>query len=264
MSNSEENNILKVTFLGTGTSMGVPVIACDCVVCKSENPKDNRTRASILIQYKNKTIAIDCGPDFRTQMLRENIEDLDAILFTHEHRDHIAGIDDVRSFNYVLNKSIELFGHERVLDSIRTEFPYIFSNNTRYFGSPQVNMNTITDEPFEIMGINFTPIKAMHHELPIFGYRIGDFTYITDASEISDTEIEKIKGTKILIVNALRNSRHCSHFSLEEAIEIVNKIKPEQAYFTHMSHFIGLHESVNNKLSPNMQLAWDGLKIELN
>ncbi|MEI7596823.1 MAG: MBL fold metallo-hydrolase [Bacteroidota bacterium] len=260
MENTVDDNKMRITFLGTGTSTGVPVIACDCTVCQSSNPKDNRTRTSIMIQTKGKTIVIDCGPDFRAQMLRENVIDLDAILFTHEHRDHIAGIDDVRSFNYVLNKSIDLYAQDRVFDSIKTEFPYIF-NCTRYFGAPQVNLQKITDEPFNLMGIDVIPINAMHDEMPILGYRIGDFTYITDASAISDKELEKVKGSKILVLNALRNSRHCSHFSLGEAIEVVNKIKPERAYFTHMSHFIGLHDVVASKLPENMELAWDGLIV---
>ena len=253
---------IKVTFLGTGTSIGVPVIACDCHVCKSDNPKDNRTRSSIIIETKEKTIAIDCGPDFRTQMLREQFIDLDAVVFTHAHRDHIAGLDDVRAFNYVLNKSINLYAHKRVFDSIKTEFPYIFEE-TRYFGAPQVKLNTIDDSPFLAEGIEFIPIKAMHHELSIHGFRIGDFTYITDASAIEDSEIAKAKGSKVLVLNALRNSRHCSHFSLNEAIEVANKIKADQVYFTHMSHFIGLHDAVNEKTPHNMKLAWDGLKLEI-
>ena len=215
-----------------------------------------------MIETEDKVIVIDCGPDFRNQMLRENVINLDAILFTHEHRDHIAGIDDIRSFNYVLNKSIELYAQENVFESIKTEFPYIFKN-TRYFGAPQVNLNTINENPFDIMGIHIIPIKLMHHELSILGFRIGDFTYITDASSISDSELKKIIGTKILVINALRNSRHCSHFSLNEAIEIAKKTNANQVFFTHMSHFIGLHDIVNSKLPINMELAWDGLKLSL-
>lgn len=253
---------MKITFLGTGTSIGVPVIACDCQVCKSENPKDKRLRSSVMIEVQDKRFIIDCGPDFRYQMLRENVPDIDAIIFTHQHRDHIAGIDDVRSFNYVLNKTVNVYGTKQVVLALKTEFPYIFAE-TRYFGAPQLNVHTIDNKPFNIENISFMPILAMHHELPIQGYRIGNFTYITDASLIEDSEIEKIEGTELLILNALRKSRHFSHFSLQEAIDIIQKIKPKQAYLTHMSHFIGLHDEVNKDLPSNIQLAYDGLTATL-
>ena len=257
------NEKIRVTFLGTATSIGVPVIACDCPVCKSPDKKDKRFRASILIQIGDTAISVDCGPDFRIQMIRENVENLDAVIFTHEHRDHIAGLDDIRAFNYVLNKKIDIYGCERVMEAIKTEFPYIFSEKARYFGAPQITIHNITAEPFEINGITITPIQVLHDKLPVFGFRIGDFTYITDASYISEEEKEKIKGSKVIVLNALRNSKHVSHFSVAEAVEVLQELKPEQAYLTHVSHFIGLHEEVNKKLPPFIQLAYDSLVIEI-
>ncbi len=257
------NNKIRVTFLGTATSIGVPVIACDCPVCKSTDKKDKRFRASILIQIADIAIAVDCGPDFRIQMIRENVENLDAVIFTHEHRDHIAGLDDIRAFNYVLNKKIDIYGCERVMEAIKIEFPYIFADNMRYFGAPQLEIHNIGCEPFEINGVNIIPIQVMHDKLPILGFRIGDFTYITDASFISEVEKEKIKGSKVIVLNALRNSKHIAHFSVAEAVEILEELKPEQGYLTHVSHFIGLHEDVNKKLPPFIQLAYDSLVIEV-
>ena len=257
------NQKIKVTFLGTATSIGVPVIACDCPVCTSTDKKDKRFRASILIQIGETAIAVDCGPDFRIQMIRENVQNLDAVIFTHEHRDHIAGLDDVRAFNYVLNKKIDIYGCERVMEAIKTEFPYIFSDTVRYFGAPQLTIHNITNEPFDINGITITPIQVLHDKLPVFGFRIGDFTYITDASYISEEEKQKIKGSKVIVLNALRNSKHIAHFSVAEAVEVLQELQPEQAYLTHVSHFIGLHEEVNKKLPPFIQLAYDSLVIEI-
>jgi phosphoribosyl 1,2-cyclic phosphate phosphodiesterase len=182
------------------------------------------------------------------------------VIFTHEHRDHIAGLDDVRAFNYVLNKKIDIYGTAQVMEAIRIEFPYIFSES-RYFGAPQLTVHPIDDQPFTIQGIEFIPIKAMHEKLPVTGYRIGDFTYITDASFISDEEMEKIKGSKVIVLNALRNSKHVSHFSVGEAVEILKKLKPEAGYLTHLSHFVGLHEDVNKKLPDFVRLAYDGLEV---
>jgi len=253
---------IKVTFLGTGTSIGVPVITCDCPVCISNDPRDKRMRTSAMIEVNGLTFVIDCGPDFRIQMLRENVTNLDAVIFTHEHRDHIAGLDDVRAFNYVLNKRIDIYGTPQVMDAIRTEFPYIFSE-TRYFGAPQLTIHEIDDQPFQIQGIEFLPILVMHEKLPVTGFRVGDFTYITDASYISDTEMEKIKGSRVIVLNALRNSKHVSHFSVGEAVDILKRLDPEAAFLTHLSHFVGLHEEVNQKLPPNIQLAYDGLTITL-
>jgi phosphoribosyl 1,2-cyclic phosphate phosphodiesterase len=256
------NQRIKVTFLGTGTSIGVPVIACNCSVCTSANPHDKRFRTSAIVEVEGRRIVIDCGPDFRFQMLKNKVDDIDAIIFTHEHRDHIAGIDDVRAFNYILNKIIDIYGSRQVMDSIRTEFPYIFSEN-RYFGAPQLNINTIDGRPFMIGATEIIPIEIQHNKLQIYGYRIGDFTYITDASSITPASIEKIKGSKVLVLNALRNSKHVAHFSLSEALEVVELIKPEMAYLTHISHFLGLHDEVEAKLPPNVRLAYDNLVIEI-
>ncbi len=253
-------NRMKVTFLGTGTSIGVPVITCDCPVCVSTNSKDKRLRTSIMIEVNFRTFVIDCGPDFRSQMLRENVGDLDAVIFTHEHRDHIAGLDDVRAFNYVLNKKIDIYGSDQVIDAIVTEFPYIFSES-RYFGAPQLTIHLINTDPFTVFDVEFIPIKVLHEKLPVTGFRIGDFTYITDASYISEEEKEKIRGSKVIVLNALRNSKHVSHFSVNEAVELLNELKPEAAYLTHLSHFVGLHEEVNLRLPEPVKLAYDGLKI---
>lgn len=251
---------LKVTFLGTGTSIGVPVITCDCPVCVSTDYRDKRMRTSAMLEINGLTFVIDCGPDFRHQMLREQVMNLDAVIFTHEHRDHIAGLDDVRAFNYVLNKKIDIYGTPSVMEAIRIEFPYIFSES-RYFGAPQLTIHPINDQPFTIMGIEFIPILVMHEKLPVTGFRVGDFTYITDASYISDEELKKIKGSKVIVLNALRNSKHVSHFSVSEAVDILKKLKPEAAFLTHLSHFVGLHEDVNKKLPDFVQLAYDGLEV---
>jgi phosphoribosyl 1,2-cyclic phosphate phosphodiesterase len=251
---------LKVTFLGTGTSIGVPVITCDCPVCISSDPRDKRLRTSVMIETRGYAFVIDCGPDFRIQMLRENVANLDAVIFTHEHRDHIAGLDDVRAFNYVLNKKIDIYGTPQVMEAIRIEFPYIFSD-ARYFGAPQLTIHPIHEQPFQIHGIEFIPIRVLHEKLPVTGFRIGDFTYITDASFIADEELEKIRGSRVIVLNALRNSKHVSHFSVGEAVAILQSLKPEAAYLTHLSHFVGLHEEVNRKLPEGIELAYDGLSL---
>lgn len=251
-----------MTFLGTGTSTGVPVVSCDCPVCKSTDLKNNRLRTSVLIKVDDKTLVIDCGPDFRYQMIRCKADNLDAIIFTHEHRDHIGGLDDIRGFNYVLNKSIEAYASETVIEAIHLAFPYIKSG-TRYFGAPQINFHTVCNQPFFVKGIEIHPIKVLHDKMEVFGYRIEDITYITDASFIAEEEKKKIIGSKILVINALRNSHHISHYCLQEALDIISQVKPEQAYLTHMSHFIGLHEEVEQKLPPNVHLAYDGLVVTL-
>ena len=252
---------MKLTFLGTGTSTGVPVIACNCEVCQSIDTRDKRFRTSAMITNGDSNIVIDCGPDFRIQMLRNKVDNIDAVLFTHAHRDHIAGLDDIRAFNYILNKTIDVYGSQETLNSVREQFPYIFAPG-RYFGVPQLNLHAIGESPFRIAALEFLPVLVMHHEMKVFGFRINDLTYITDANHIADDQLEKVKGSKIVVLNALRNSRHVSHYSLGEALEILSFLNPERAYLTHISHFLGKYEIVESKLPPNIHLAYDGLQIE--
>lgn len=254
---------IKVVFLGTGTSTGVPVIACNCEVCRSRDSRDQRLRSSVLVQVKDKTFVIDCGPDFRYQMIRQKVEDVSAIVFTHGHRDHIAGLDDVRAFNYVLNKTVNVFASEDVINAIRSEFPYIFTEK-RFFGAPQLEFHIIRNEKFLAEDVEFIPIEVLHHKLCVFGFRIGNFSYITDASYISEQEKRKLMGTEILVINALRKSKHISHFSLDEAVTVIKEINPAAAYITHLSHFMGKHQNVQETLPPNIFLAYDGLCIETN
>jgi phosphoribosyl 1,2-cyclic phosphate phosphodiesterase len=253
---------MKLTFLGTGTSIGVPVIACNCPICKSSDPRDKRFRTSAMVSIGNQNIVIDCGPDFRFQMLKQQVEDIDAVVFTHEHRDHIAGLDDVRAFNYILNKNIPIYGTAEVMAAIKTEFPYIFTES-RFFGAPQVTIHEIENKAFSIDGTKILPISLMHNKLPVFGYRFQDLTYITDASFIPEEEKHKIFKSKVLVLNALRNSKHISHLSLGEALQLIEELQPERAYLTHISHFLGLHAEVEKKLPDNVQLAYDNLIIEI-
>jgi phosphoribosyl 1,2-cyclic phosphate phosphodiesterase len=254
--------VLKAIFLGTGTSQGIPVIACECAVCKSFDYRDKRLRASIYIETELVKLIIDTGPDFRQQILRERIKEVDAILFTHEHKDHIAGLDDVRGFNFIQKRDMPVFARKNVIDALQKEFSYIFSEN-KYPGIPRIEITELTNEPFEINGERITPINVMHFKLPVFGFRIQDFTYITDANYISDEEIEKIKGSKILVLNALQKEPHVSHFTVDQAIEIVKKINPEKAYFIHMGHRLGKHADVEKELPQNIHFAYDGLVVEL-
>jgi phosphoribosyl 1,2-cyclic phosphate phosphodiesterase len=258
----DENSNMKITFLGTGTSTGVPVVACNCDVCTSDDPRDKRYRTSAMLSRGSSNIVIDCGPDFRIQMLKHKVEDIDAVLFTHAHRDHIAGLDDIRAFNYILHKSIDIYGSQITLDAIKEQFPYIFIPG-RYFGAPQLNLHPITENAFDIGEFSFNPIQVMHQDMKVFGYRIADFTYITDANYISPGELDKVRGSKVIVLNALRNSRHVSHFSLNEALEILTELKPERAYLTHISHFLGKYESVEQLLPDWVHLAYDGLQIEI-
>lgn len=251
-----------ITFLGTGTSQGVPVIACDCGVCLSTDKHDKRLRTSIMIESEDKVIVIDSGPDFRYQMLREKVMHLDAIVFTHEHKDHVAGLDDIRAFNYKQNAPIDVYATERVQIGLKREFLYIFSDY-KYPGVPQLNMHTIGLEPFDIGSLHFIPIEVMHYKLPILGFRIGDFTYITDAKTVSETEIEKIKGTKILVINALQTQSHIAHFTLDEAISFAQQIGAEKTYLTHISHRLGFHSDVSQQLPTGIFLAYDGLKLSI-
>lgn len=253
---------MKITFLGTGTSQGVPVIGCECHVCSSLDYRDKRLRTSVHLEIEDKSLVIDTGPDFRQQMLREGINRLDGIIYTHEHKDHTAGLDDIRPFNFLQEKDMPIFGQSQVLNQIKAEYSYIFTHQ-KYPGVPMVDDREIQNRPFEAEGILVTPIEVMHYRLPVFGYRVRDFTYITDAKFIAPQEMEKIFGTKVLVLNALQNKEHISHFNLTQALDMVETIKPEKAYFTHVSHKLGLHREVERKLPANVFLAYDGLKITM-
>jgi phosphoribosyl 1,2-cyclic phosphate phosphodiesterase len=252
---------VKITFLGTGTSQGIPVIGSDHPVCLSSNPKDKRLRVSISIQWHNYTYIIDCGPDFRQQMLRYNINKMDGILFTHEHSDHTAGLDDIRPF-YFKQGNINLYAQERVFKSLNQRFEYIFDKNNDYPGIPNVDTFVI-NENFDLFNKTIIPIEVMHANLPVIGFRIDDFAYITDASFINEENLNKLKGLKVLVLNALKEEKHYSHFSLQEAIEISNILQPEKTYFTHISHLLGFHEDVEANLPENIHLAYDGLELFL-
>lgn len=254
--------MVKLTFLGTGTSQGVPIIACKCPVCLSDNKKDKRLRTSVLITVDNQNIVIDSGPDFRYQMLRAGVENISAILFTHEHKDHTAGLDDIRAFNWVNKTAVNIYAEKRVQESLKKEFAYVFAE-FKYPGIPQMNLIEVNNEPFRINGTTIQPIRAMHLKLPVYGYRIGDLAYITDANYISPEEMKKLKGIKVLVVNALRKEKHISHYNLSEAIDLVNELKPEKAYFTHISHQMGFHDDVQAELPENVYLAYDELTIEV-
>jgi phosphoribosyl 1,2-cyclic phosphate phosphodiesterase len=252
-----------ITFLGTGTSQGVPVIACGCEVCVSLDKKDKRLRSSILVESDEKVVSIDSGPDFRYQMLRANVQHLDAIVYTHEHKDHVAGMDDVRAFNFKQQLPMDIYAEPRVQAALMREFPYVFDEDNRYPGTPQVIMHTIGLNPFDIGDIHFTPIEVMHYRLPVLGFRIKDFTYITDAKTVSDVEKQKIKGSKILVINALQKQSHISHFTLDEAIAFAREIGAEKTYFTHISHRLGKHQTIAAELPEGIELAYDGLQLSI-
>lgn len=253
---------LKITFLGTGTSSGVPMIACDCEVCLSTNEKDKRLRSSILVESATTTFVIDTTPDFRTQMLRANVKKLDAVLFTHPHKDHVAGLDDIKAYNFFMKKPMEIFCNELTQQAIIREFPYIFTEQ-KYPGIPEININTIDLTPFYIGDIPVTPILVWHLKMPVFGFRFGNFTYITDANRIDEEEREKITGSHTLVLNALRHKPHISHFNLEEAVSMVKQLQVPEAYFTHVSHQLGLHDIITRELPAGIALAWDGLALRI-
>ena len=255
--------MIKITFLGTGTSQGIPVIGSDHPVSFSDDLKDKRLRSSILIEYKDFNFVIDCGPDFRQQMLRTNCRKLDAIIFTHEHADHTTGIDDVRPYFFRQGK-IPIYLHERVLNSLHNRFAYIFDPKQKYPGAPDFEVNLITKEnDFQILGLNITPIEAVHYKLPVLGFRLGKFAYLTDVKTISDKEMLKLNGLDTLVINALRYESHPSHLNIEEALEIINQVKPKQTFFTHISHNMGFHEEVCRSLPKSVSLAFDGLVLEV-
>lgn len=254
---------MKITFLGTGTSQGIPVIGSDHPVCQSSDPRDKRLRVSVLISWKNYNYVIDCGPDFRQQMLTQNLKKLDGILFTHEHADHTAGIDDIRPF-FFRQGDIPIYAHQRVIESLQKRFDYIFADENRYPGAPAVKVNLVReDEAFQIGDLKAIPVEAFHNRLPVLGFRIGDFAYLTDVKTIKDEEIDKIKGVKILSVNALRIEPHHSHFNLEEALDFVERVGPGKTYLSHISHYLGFHEEVEKTLPENVHLAYDNLQIQI-
>lgn len=253
---------MKLTFLGTGTSQGVPVITCTCPVCHSGDPHDRRLRTSALVTTDGgANILIDIGPDFRQQMFAYEVTHLDAILITHAHRDHVAGIDDIRPFNYTQGRAMEMYMNAKAAYALRRDYHYIFESH-QYPGLPEANLHVV-DEPFEAAGERVVPIHALHKDLPVLGFRIGPLAYVTDANHIDDSELEKVKGVRVLVVNALRQEKHFSHFCLPEALEVVKKVHPEQAFLTHMSHEMGFHAQVQSTLPDGVSLAYDGLEIEV-
>jgi len=257
---NENNETVKITFLGTGTSQGVPVIACECAVCASSDDKDKRLRASLLVETSLNTFVIDAGPDFRQQMLNAGVKKLDAILLTHEHKDHIAGMDDLRAFNYRSQAAIDIYAEERVQAAVRKEYAYVFSEN-HYPGVPRMELHTLENYNINIKGDTVIPLRIFHYRLPIFGFRIGDMAYITDANYISEETKEKLFGVKYLVINALRKEKHISHFSLDEALDLAREVSPRKAYITHIGHQMGKHADVCRELPGNVTLAWDGLEV---
>ncbi|MBS1567186.1 MAG: MBL fold metallo-hydrolase [Bacteroidetes bacterium] len=251
---------LTITFLGTGTSSGVPMIACDCEVCTSTDARDKRLRCSLLVQSPTTTLVVDTGPDFRYQMLRAGVRQLDGIVFTHPHKDHVAGLDDVRAFNFFQRRPMNVYANEMTQEVIIREFPYAFAD-TRYPGVPEITLNTIDGEPFSIGDIGIVPVMVWHMKMPVLGFRFGNFTYITDANRIEPAEQEKIKGSSIVALNALRKEKHISHFSLSEAIDVIHGLGVPQAYLIHISHQMGKHADVNAGLPAGIQLAYDGLQL---
>jgi phosphoribosyl 1,2-cyclic phosphate phosphodiesterase len=251
---------VKIIFLGTGTSQGVPVIACKCKVCQSNDKHNVRLRASVLIQINNKRIVIDTGPDFRQQMLTNHVQEISAVLFTHEHKDHVAGLDDIRPYNFIQKKAIDVYAEERVQESLRREYAYIFADY-QYPGIPQINMHLISNNPFYIDDVEVIPIRAYHYKLPVLGFRIENFCYLTDIKTVPEEEFNKLLGIDTLVVNALRKEEHVSHLNLEEALKLIEKIKPKKAYLTHLSHSFGLHAEEEAKLPKNVFIAFDNLCI---
>ncbi len=255
-------NQSKCTFLGTGTSQGVPMIGCTCEVCVSSNAHDARLRSSILLSIGNKNIVVDTGPDFRQQMLRAKVNHLDAILITHEHNDHIAGLDDIRPFNFMQKKALDLFASSKVLVDIKTKFDYVFSAD-KYPGAPSINLHEIGESDLTVAGIEIVPIHYMHGSLPVIGFRYNEFAYLTDIKSIESSELKKLDGLSTLVISALHHQVHHSHFNLEEALQFISMVNPKRAYLTHISHRMGLAESVNELLPTHVSLAYDGLELSI-
>ena len=253
---------MKITFLGTGTSQGVPVIGCRCSVCISADERDKRLRSSVLVEQGDQVVVIDTGPDFRQQMLRSGASKLNAILFTHEHRDHVSGLDDIRAFNYIQKSPMDVYGEERVNRALNSGFTYVFAEK-KYPGIPQVKMHTITNNPFQIGEMKVIPIRMMHYRLPVFGFRLGDFAYLTDGNYIPEAEKEKLFGVKYLVVNALRKETHISHFTLSEAVSLIEELSPRMGYLTHISHQMGLYADLEKELPTRVRSAYDGLVLEV-
>lgn len=253
---------MRITFLGTGTSQGVPVIGCKCEVCSSDDPRDRRLRSSVMVETKDVRLIIDAGPDFRFQMLRENIDRIDAVLITHGHKDHIGGLDDLRPFNYLMKKPVEIYAASNVHQDIRRDFFYAFEED-RYPGIPEMNLHFINNLPFKIGPIEIIPVEVEHHHLKVLGFRINKFAYITDASRILAAEMEKLKSLEILVINALRLEPHISHFCLGEALEVIQHLQPRYAFLTHISHRLGKHAGVELQLPDGVFLAYDRLRVEI-
>ena len=253
---------MQVTFLGTGTSSGVPLIGCQCAVCQSLDYRDKRLRVSVLIETQGKNFVIDTGPDFRQQMLRERVTQLDAVLFTHQHKDHTAGLDDVRAFNFLQRQDMPVYARSQVLDQLKAEFAYVFADK-KYPGIPRIQLHEITHQPFCIEGVTFVPIDAMHHNLPVFGFRVGDFAYLTDINFVPDHEMYKLNNLAVLVIGALQIEPHISHFTLSQALDFAQKVGAKQTYFTHISHKLGSHKEVSKHLPDTVLLAQDGLRLRL-
>lgn len=251
-----------ITLLGTGTSSGIPLIGCRCDVCRSLDYRDKRLRVSIYVETQGKCFVVDTGPDFRQQMLREDITQLDAVIFTHQHKDHTAGLDDVRAFNFLQNKDMPVYGRLQVLEQLKREFEYVFADY-RYPGIPRLQLHEITNTPFDVLGVTFTPIDVLHHHLPVFGFRIGNFAYLTDVNHIPEAELAKLQNLDVLILGALQRETHISHFNLQQAVDAVTILKPKVTYFTHLSHKMGRHAEVEKELPAHIKLGFDGLKIQL-